>query len=158
MNEAGCWWSRSWVRHLRLRTRQAWCVLWHDLHVCIYVWQKYPNFWSSCKSFHPQGRGPAVGQFVTPKSSFLPNGDLWLFGSFGFQFWKHHGEPSVQAPSCLQDPSFGCCLNPIHAGCCEWRVTRKSLVALSVMETRSPPWDLQDLSASCQVTWEGKCL
>ena len=25
MNEAGCWWSRSWVRHLRLRTRQAWC-------------------------------------------------------------------------------------------------------------------------------------
>ena len=27
MNEAGCWWSRSWVRHLRLRTRQAWCVM-----------------------------------------------------------------------------------------------------------------------------------
>ena len=27
VNEAGWWWSRSWVRHLRLRTRQAWCEL-----------------------------------------------------------------------------------------------------------------------------------
>ena len=135
--------------------------------ICIYCWQKYPNLLPSCKSFHPPGRR-AVGflfiplskscQFVTPKSSFLPNLVNRLFGSFSFQFWKHQGDPSVQAPSCLQDPSFGCCLNPIHAGCSEWRVTRKSLVALSVIDGRSPPRDLQDLSASCQVTLAEKNL
>ena len=137
---------------------RTWFWLHQSIHVKNHFWQKYSYFLLLRWSFHfpfPTlcGTPFTFPQFMTAKSSCPPAS----FGSPSNQFWKHQGEPSVQAPSAVQDPSFGCCLNPIQ-DTCGWSFTRKSLVALSVMDGRSPPWDLQDLSASCQVTWEGKCL
>ena len=82
------------------------------IHVKIHFWQKYSYFLLLRWSFHfpfPTlcGTPFTFPQFMTAKSSCPPAS----FGSPSNQLWKHQGEPSVQAPSAVQDPSFGCCLN-----------------------------------------------